>query len=154
MGEFNVNKTTGGLNPTAGMPDTYPAEQVMMSDGVTSVEEAVDGVTEALTIGTTVTDGVTTLDTWIVTDVIIEPNSLYSVMYISNAGGMRYQMIVLGVNLYTIQTPIGMTGNLNQTNNILLAKESGTNKLCIYVSSGVGTGAYYVGKLMDLLGTV
>lgn len=36
MGEFNVNKTTGGLNPTAGMPDTYPAEQVMMPDGTTS----------------------------------------------------------------------------------------------------------------------
>jgi hypothetical protein len=44
MGEFNVNKTTGGLNPTAGMPEKYPAEQVMMSDGVTSVEEAVDGL--------------------------------------------------------------------------------------------------------------
>jgi hypothetical protein len=42
MGEFNVDKTTGGLNPTAGMPDTYPAEQVMMSDGVTSVEDALD----------------------------------------------------------------------------------------------------------------
>lgn len=40
MGEFNVNKTTGELNPTAGMHETYPAEQVMMSDGVTSVEDA------------------------------------------------------------------------------------------------------------------
>ena len=40
MGEFNVNKTTGELNPTAGMPETYPAEQVMMSDGTTSVEDA------------------------------------------------------------------------------------------------------------------
>lgn len=30
MGEFNVNKTTGGLEQTAGMPDTYPATQVMM----------------------------------------------------------------------------------------------------------------------------
>ena len=40
MGEFNVNKSTGGLNPTAGMPETYPAEQVMLSDGVTSVEDA------------------------------------------------------------------------------------------------------------------
>lgn len=44
MGEFNVNKTTGELNPTAGMPDTYPADQVMMSDGTTSVEDAVDGL--------------------------------------------------------------------------------------------------------------
>lgn len=49
MGEFNVNKTTGGLNPTAGMPDTYPAEQVMMSDGTTSVEEAVNDVASGLT---------------------------------------------------------------------------------------------------------
>lgn len=48
MGEFNVNKTTGGLNPTAGMPDTYPATQVMMSDGVTSVEDAVDKVASGL----------------------------------------------------------------------------------------------------------
>ena len=43
MGEFNINKSTGGLNQTAGMPATYPAEQVMMSDGVTSVEEALGG---------------------------------------------------------------------------------------------------------------
>ncbi len=44
MGEFNVNKTTGGLDPTAGMYETYSAEQVMMSDGVTSVEEAIGNV--------------------------------------------------------------------------------------------------------------
>ena len=36
MGEFNVDKTTGGLEQTAGMPETYPATQVMMSDDVTS----------------------------------------------------------------------------------------------------------------------
>lgn len=42
MGEFNVNKSDGSLNPTAGMPETYPADQVMMSDGVTSVEDALD----------------------------------------------------------------------------------------------------------------
>ncbi len=48
MGEFNVNKTTGGLEPTAGMPETYPAEQVMMSDGVTSVEDAVDELNSPL----------------------------------------------------------------------------------------------------------
>lgn len=45
MGEFNVDKTTGDLIPTAGMPETYPATQVMMSDGVTSVEDALDEVT-------------------------------------------------------------------------------------------------------------
>jgi len=38
MGEFNVNKSTGDLVSTAGMPETYPAQQVMMSDGVTNVE--------------------------------------------------------------------------------------------------------------------
>ena len=36
MGEFNVNKSDGSLNQTAGMPETYPADQVMMSDDVTS----------------------------------------------------------------------------------------------------------------------
>jgi hypothetical protein len=58
MGEFNVDKTTGGLNPTAGMPDTYPAEQVMMSDGVTSVEDVVDEISENVikqTAGTSIT---------------------------------------------------------------------------------------------------
>lgn len=62
MGEFNVNKTTGGLNPTAGMPDTYPAEQVMMSDGTTSVEDAVDGRTLhkiSLTIPASTASGIT-----------------------------------------------------------------------------------------------
>lgn len=45
MGEFNVDKTTGELEQTAGMPETYPASQVMMSDGVTSVEDALDELT-------------------------------------------------------------------------------------------------------------
>lgn len=40
MGEFNVNKSDGILEQTAGMPSEYPATQVMMSDGVTSVEDA------------------------------------------------------------------------------------------------------------------
>lgn len=44
MGEFNVNKSTGGLEQTAGMPSEYPATQVMLSDGVTSVEDALDSV--------------------------------------------------------------------------------------------------------------
>jgi hypothetical protein len=135
------------------LTESYPANKVMMSDGVTSVEEAVDEVTEALTVGTVVNGSVATLDTWLVTNVPIESNGLYSVMYVSNAG-MRYQLIVLGANLSTIQTPIGMTGNINEVNNILLAKDDGTNKLCMYVSSGVGTGAYYVAKLIDLFGIV
>jgi hypothetical protein len=42
MGEFNVNKTDGSLEQTAGMPSEYPATQVMLSDGETSVEEALD----------------------------------------------------------------------------------------------------------------
>lgn len=42
MGEFNVNKSDGSLEQTAGMPSEYPATQVMMSDGVTSVEDALD----------------------------------------------------------------------------------------------------------------
>lgn len=44
MGEFNVDKTTGGLEQTAGMPSEYPATQVMLSDGVTSVEEKIGNV--------------------------------------------------------------------------------------------------------------
>lgn len=43
MGEFNVNKSDGSLEQTAGMPSEYPATQVMMSDDVTSVEDALDG---------------------------------------------------------------------------------------------------------------
>ena len=50
MGEFNVNKSDGSLEQTAGMPSEYPASQVMMSDGVTSVEDALD----ASTFGTAV----------------------------------------------------------------------------------------------------
>ena len=44
MGEFNINKSDGSLEQTAGMPSEYPATQVMLSDGVTSVEDAVDAV--------------------------------------------------------------------------------------------------------------
>ena len=53
MGEFNVNKSDGSLEQTAGMPSEYPATQVMLSDGVTSVEDALDGLT-ADTFGTSV----------------------------------------------------------------------------------------------------
>lgn len=55
MGEFNVNKSDGSLKQTAGMPSEYPATQVMLSDGVTSVEDAVDEVVkraDAYTLGT------------------------------------------------------------------------------------------------------
>jgi len=59
MGEFNVNKSDGSLEQTAGMPSEYPATQVMMSDGVTSVEEALDvntfGVSVNLTANTPIT---------------------------------------------------------------------------------------------------
>lgn len=41
MGEFNVNKSDGSLEQTAGMPSEYPATQVMMPDGVTSVVEKI-----------------------------------------------------------------------------------------------------------------
>lgn len=44
MGEFNVNKSDGSLEQTAGMPSEYPATQVMLSDDVTSVEDALDAV--------------------------------------------------------------------------------------------------------------
>lgn len=44
MGEFNVNKSDGSLEQTAGMPSEYPATQVMLSDGVTSVADALDAV--------------------------------------------------------------------------------------------------------------
>lgn len=52
MGEFNVNKSDGSLEQTAGMPDTYPATQVMLSDGVTSVEDVLAD-TGWVQIGTT-----------------------------------------------------------------------------------------------------
>lgn len=68
MGEFNVNKNDGSLEQTAGMPDTYPATQVMMSDGETSVEDALDGLAEA----------------FIAPDyahaVVVTPNTTYSVL--------------------------------------------------------------------------
>ena len=63
MGEFNVNKTTGGLDPTAGMPERYPAEQVMKSDGVTSVEDALDELINSKVIASVTADGVKTYST-------------------------------------------------------------------------------------------
>lgn len=55
MGEFNVNKSDGSLDPTAGMPETYPADQVMMSDGTTSVEDAIDGAAKKAEVATDIT---------------------------------------------------------------------------------------------------
>lgn len=55
MGEFNVNKSDGSLEQTAGMPSEYPATQVMMSDGVTSVEDLVDISAKITNIATNVT---------------------------------------------------------------------------------------------------
>jgi len=54
MGEFNVNKSDGSLEQTAGMPSEYPATQVMLSDGVTSVEDAVNDTTPRTATGTTI----------------------------------------------------------------------------------------------------
>lgn len=54
MGEFNINKSDGSLEQTAGMPDTYPAEQVMMSDG-TSVEDAINGAAKKAETATDIT---------------------------------------------------------------------------------------------------
>lgn len=51
MGEFIVDKTTGDLIPTAGMPDTYPASQVTYGNG--SVEDALDAVMPRTASGTT-----------------------------------------------------------------------------------------------------
>lgn len=42
MGEFNINKSDGSLEQTAGMPETYPASQVTYGNG--SVEDALDGL--------------------------------------------------------------------------------------------------------------
>ena len=50
-----VDKQTGDRIPTAGMPETYPAEQVMMSDGVTSVEDALGSKSTVLVKNITVT---------------------------------------------------------------------------------------------------
>ena len=52
MGEFNVNKSDGSLEQTAGMPSEYPATQVMMSDGLTSVEDALDALTDRVDANT------------------------------------------------------------------------------------------------------
>jgi len=54
MGEFNVNKSDGSLEQTAGMPSEYPATQVMLSDGVTSVEDKVDELTDYVVDTTTI----------------------------------------------------------------------------------------------------
>lgn len=59
MGEFNVNKSDGSLEQTAGMPSEYPATQVMLSDGVTSVEDRLDGLTESVENNILITDGFT-----------------------------------------------------------------------------------------------
>ena len=94
---------------------------------------------------------ISTLDTWIVTDSIINNGyNIYNFLYVSGAG-MRYQTLIVGEDIFTPQSPIGITGNINQTNNILLARDSGSNKLAIYVSSAVGTGAYYITKLITLI---
>ena len=44
----NVMRVDNGNIVGPSMPETYPAEQVMMSDGVTSVEDSLDEVNNAL----------------------------------------------------------------------------------------------------------
>lgn len=47
----NVMRVDNGNIVGGGLPDPYPADNVIMSDGVTSVEDALDALT-AITIGT------------------------------------------------------------------------------------------------------
>lgn len=100
MGEFNVDKTTGGLNPTAGMPDTYPAEQVMMSDGVTSVEDAVDGVVERMSVNALAAQGTAlTYDTEYVATadgymrgIVNEGSAKYIILFGKRTNGTWFQL--------------------------------------------------------------
>ena len=55
MGEFNVNKSDGSLEQTAGMPSEYPATQVMMPDGTTTVADALPKVTDWYTVPNDIT---------------------------------------------------------------------------------------------------
>lgn len=54
MGEFNVNKSDGSLEQTAGMPETYSASQVIYGNG--SVKDALDdisAITDKISFGGT-----------------------------------------------------------------------------------------------------
>lgn len=130
MGEFNVNKSDGSLEQTAGMPETYPAEQVMMSDGVTSVEDKIGNI---FFIEKSVSN-VTISSAWgslFSTNITVDISSLE----LSNAPD------VLSAVFSTTEAPVAIcaTGSINKNNIVasLVRATSGTvsGKIMIMLKS-------------------
>lgn len=92
-GEYNVDKSTGDLVQTSGMPSEYPATQVMLSDGVTSVEDALEALNQEIIISITA-NGVKTYGQYF--------TELYNAIH--NYNGIRKQSLTLqiGVRIFKL----------------------------------------------------
>jgi len=109
MGEFNVNKSDGSLEQTAGMPSEYPATQVMLESG-DSVEEAIDELT-ADTIGTAVN-----ISSYTSSNAYVFPSDGYVLIHSSSA------------NAYVSFKISGMTW---------LSRQGGSDYQLLYVKKGM-----------------
>lgn len=130
MGEFNVNKSDGSLEQTAGMPSEYPATQVMMSDGVTSVEEKMD----ANNLGTSVNI------TSYTTTKYVAPSDGYLQLTATSSTNTRIRATVYGADE---ANGFGLSVTYNQTNsfNCVFIKKGMKIAITINENSGV---AYFV----------
>lgn len=144
MGEFNVNKSTGGLEQTAGMPSEYPATQVMLSDGVTSVEDIVDDLKPA-------SDVEYTPNTTNLNNISIRRSGNVVVMNLqtkSIAANTTAELLMIAEGYRPNNNIITMANNGDVTKFGQLMLEASTGKLTAY---GTNQTAYY-GSLTYIIG--
>ena len=126
MGEFNVNKSTGDLLETAGMPSEYPATQVMLSDGVTSVEDRFNS--NGVMVKSVTADGIKTLSA--ILDELYSARSSYN--YIDLNGIKAYPAAA------TKYSAITCTNNGEPVIYSIILKQSGS--ICkVHTMSSTGT---------------
>lgn len=115
-----------------------------------SIKDNIDQINSDLTSGTVSSMSITTLNTWIDTDIPIDSNGLYCVEFMANSG-IIYQQLMMGATLQGSgsSNPISLLGYHDLTDNVLICENS-DNELQVNVSTGVGVGGLYVQKILEV----
>lgn len=131
------------------VPNTNCTATNVMTE-VDQINTEVDQINEALTTGTISSIVVSTIDSWIDTNIHIDFNGLYTIEYMANSN-VIYQQIIMGATLQgsSAASAISLLGYHTQVDNVLVCENS-DNELQLYVSTEVGAGALYVQKILEV----
>ena len=125
MGEFNVDKTTGDLIDTAGMPETYPASQVTYGNG--SVEDALDELTSG-NLGT---------------GIDMKPYNTTANQYVCPSDGYLY--------LYARNSGSRLQATISQALPITTTYSNGIGAITLFLKKGMSIRSDSTGQANDLI---